>query len=118
MEKTRSGQCIRIVERELNGATCTIGELSPAMASEELSCKNSSIQQETLFVIIANEKMYTIDGVNRRKGYVAIDSESFLAYTSASVKWAKLFGKNELDQFINRSQVFLSSGYSIIELNF
>ena len=117
-DKTASGRCIRVVERKPDDVTITTAKLSPAILQEEFLCKTSSIEQETLFLVIANAKLYSVDGVNRRKGYVPINYDSGYPFPSGTVLGAKFFKKDELDNFISRDPTYLSSGYEVIELNF
>jgi hypothetical protein len=119
VRKNVSGKCIRIVERNVAAAPLTIRELTPRILEEEFNCKNSTILEENLFLIIANEKLSSVDGGNRRKGYVAIDRDSGgYPFPSRSVLGATFFNKDALDDFIARNPAYLSSGYAIIELNF
>ena len=114
-----SGRCIKVVDRVGVEPLATPRDPTPAIAGMEFICKNSSIPYEQYFIVKANAKLYSIDGVNRKVGYVAIDSDSGgYPYPSSSVRSAKLFSQSELTQFVESSGYYLSSGYQVIELNF
>ena len=113
-----SGRCIKVVDRVGVEPFATPTETTPAIDGMEFICKNSTIPDEQYFIVKANAKLYSIDGVNRKVGYVAMDYGSGYPYPSSSVRSAKLFSQSELAQFVESSGYYLSSGYQVIELNF